>query len=96
MDRLNVINAKNIFNEEEKKILTQLHEEVNLDKMVVEENKIVTNRKAYRKLKNQIHHREQIRRFAERLRLQFGSDVTLRVVRKGLDSHFILEKMNFN
>ncbi len=96
MSKTHLIKANKIFSREDRELLKSLNATLSLDVLILDNEHVLTNRRAFRKIKKDSTHKNLITGFAEKLKNQFGNGIKLRIV-KTADCHdFILEKINFN
>ncbi len=96
MNALHQIKADHILNPEDRELLTSLNDKLNLEVIIIKEEKMFTNKRAFKQLRKDRCQKNILLRFAKRLQNQFGDEIKLRIIRKDDCQNFILEKINFN
>ncbi|RCU42401.1 hypothetical protein EIZ47_08525 [Chryseobacterium lacus] len=96
MNALHQIKADHILNAEDRELLTSLNDKLNLEVIIIKEEKMFTNKRAFKQLRKDRYQKNILFRFAKRLQNQFGDEIKLRIIRKDDCQNFILEKINFN
>ena len=96
MNSLYQIKADHILAPEDRQLLTSLNKELNLEVIIMKEEKVFTNKRAFKQLRKDRNQKDILFRFAKRLQNQFGDETKLRIIRKDDCQNFVLEKNNFN
>ncbi len=96
MNSLYQIKADHILDPEDRQLLTSLNKQLNLEVIIMKEEKVFTNKRAFKQLRKDRNQKDILFRFAKRLQNQFGDEIKLRIIRKDDCQNFVLEKINFN